>query len=280
MKRWLRRWLIPRCCRLRASDGNPRSPGDHLKPLRDMPQLERAAKCALPIIFTSLDHPEYPGTQGTCTALRFGDETVFVTAAHVVGRNNERTAIEVALGFRGEPVRCRIGKVLKPRAAEEQFEAASDLAIMIPASPPAFVEGDSAPYELVRVANVDAAPLGSDFAVFGYPRASERNVIDYAARTLTFGLHLAIGSYDGRSPFKGHHMLDVSTAEIGGPAGFSGGPVFRLLGGAERETTTPSFAGIVTMGGPNRIHFIDVAFLSGFLLKEVFRRPPSADERE
>jgi len=244
-----------------------------MKPsIRDMPGVERAAKCALPIIFTSLDHPEYPGIRGTCTALRFGEASVFVTAAHVLAHNDDRTTVEVALGFRGEPLRCRIGKVLKPRPAKEQFEAVCDFAVMLPASPPAFVEGDSAPYELVRVAKMDAAPNESVFGVFGYPRASsDRNVIDYSARTLTFGLHVAIGTYDGPSTLNGHHMLDLSTEEIGGPSGFSGGPVFRLR--FESETWIPTFAGIVTTGGPTRIHFIDNAFLGGFLLKEVFRRP-------
>jgi hypothetical protein len=250
-------------------------PADHLQPLRDMPLLQQAVSCALPIIFTSLDHPEYPGMRGTCTALRFSNETVFVTAAHVIGRDNERTAVEVALGFQGDPVRCRIGRILKPRPSEEQFEAASDLAIMIPVSTPAFVEGNSAPHELNRVANLEAAPRGSVFCVCGYPVASEHNVIDYASRTITVGLHVAFGTYAAPSQFKGHHMLDVSTAEFGGPNGLSGGPVFRLLRD-EDGTWSPSFAGIVTMGGPNRIHFIDVTFLGGFLLKEVFRSHPAS----
>jgi len=37
---------------------------------------------------------------------------------------------------------------------------------------------------------------------------------------------------------------------------------------------TPAFAGIVTMGGPKRIQFIDIAFLGKFLLNEVFRGTP------
>jgi hypothetical protein len=125
------------------------------------------------------------------------------------------------------------------------------------------------------VTNLEVASRGRLFCACGYPQASERNVIDYAARTITVGLHIAIGTYDAPSPsaFTGHHMLDVSTEEFGGPNGLSGGPVFRLFVDETSGMCIPSFAGIVTMGGPNRIHFIDVAFLSGFLLKEVFRRP-------
>lgn len=47
----------------------------------DNPELIQAAKCALPLIFTLLEHPESPSTRGTCTALRAGDLTFFVLAA-------------------------------------------------------------------------------------------------------------------------------------------------------------------------------------------------------
>ena len=77
-------------------------PMEHVQlTIQDMPEVERAAKCALPIIFTSLDHPEYPGVHGTCTALRFGADSIFVTAAHVVANSDDRTMVEVALGFDG-----------------------------------------------------------------------------------------------------------------------------------------------------------------------------------
>lgn len=243
-----------------------------------MPSLQRAASCALPIIFTCVDHPQYPGMHGTCTALRFSNETVFVTAAHVIGRDTERTSVDVALGFQGEPVRCRIGKILKPRPAEERFEAASDFAVMIPLEAPAFVAGASAPLDLNGIANLAAAPRGSVFCVCGYPKASEGNVIDYGARTVTVAPHVAFCTYDGpaESAFDGQHMLDISTADFGGPNGLSGGPVFRLRRNEESETWAPSFAGIVTNGGPRRIRFIDVALLSGFLLKEIFRSEPAS----
>ncbi len=156
--------------------------------------------------------------------------------------------------FRGDPLRARVREILKPHPTEEQHEAVCDFAVMFPVSPPAFVAGDSDAYDLARVAKMDAAPRKSLFGVFGYPRSYEdRNIVDYAAGTVTFGLHLAIGTHEGPSSIKGHHTLDVSTAEIGGPNGFSGGPVFRLLFDKASGAWTPAFAGIVTMGGPKRI---------------------------
>ncbi len=241
---------------------------------RRIPELVKAARCALPIIFTSGDHPEFPGLRGSCTALRSGNATVFVTAAHVVANNDKRTVVEVGLGFRGEPLRSRIREMLKPRPAEEQYDAVCDFAVMLPAGAPAFVDGDSEAYNLARVAKMEAAQYKNLFAVCGYPSSyADRNVIDYEARSVTFGLHVAIGTYEAPSSMKGHHVLEVSTAEIGGPNGFSGGPVFRLLFDRVAGTWTPVLAGIVTMGGPGRIHFIDIAVLGTFLQREVFRTP-------
>jgi hypothetical protein len=243
--------------------------------LRDNPDLERATRCALPIIFTSLDHPEYPGIQGTCTALRDAGDAIFVAAAHVVARCDSRTIVEIGLGFRGEPLRARIRQMLKPRPTGERYDAVCDFAVMFPDNSPAFVAGESDAYDLARVAGLDAVPRGSLFGVCGYPSSySDRNVIDYDSRTVTFGRHLAIGSYEGPSTITGHHVLQISTAEIGGPNGFSGSPVFRLSAAQERGTWAPAFAGIVTLGGPRQLQFIDVEFLGTFLRNEVFRRSP------
>jgi hypothetical protein len=120
---------------------------------------------------------------------------------------------------------------------------------------------------------MEAAPFQAVFAVAGYPSAYlDRNHFDYESHRITFGLHVAIGTYAGPSTFAGHHVLDVSTAESGGPNGLSGGPVFRLLHEPATDTWTPAFAGIATMGSREKIQFIDIAFLGTFLRNEVFQR--------
>src|SRR5207237_8236074 len=108
-------------------------PMEHVQlTIQDMPEVERAAKCALPIIFTSLDHHEYPGVHGTCTALRFGADSIFVTAAHAVANSDHRTIGEVALGFRGDPPRAPVRGIVQRRATEAQPEAAGDVAGRVP----------------------------------------------------------------------------------------------------------------------------------------------------
>lgn len=238
--------------------------------IRDMPEVDRAARCALPIIFTSLDHPEYPGIQGTCTALRYRDQVVFVTAAHVVDGSDDRTVVEVGLSFKGEPLRSRMREILKPHPTTDEFEGICDFAVMLPVSVPSFVSGESEAYDLARVARMDAAPPDSVFGMCGYPLGyKDRNVVDYEERRATFGLHLAVGAYAGPSSMLGHHTLKVSTGEIGGPNGFSGSPVFRLLRDQTTGSWSPAFAGIVALGGPELVHFIDIAYLATFLRNEV-----------
>jgi hypothetical protein len=63
----------------------------------------------------------------------------------------------------------------------------------------------------------------------------------------------------------GLHTLAVSTAGTWGPNGFSGGPAFRLLRDGDTGPWTPAFAGIVTNGGLERVHFIDAAYVLGCL---------------
>jgi hypothetical protein len=217
-----------------------------------------AAECALPVMFVRSECPDAPGVMGTCTALLFRNEYVFVTAAHVVARNDSETAVYIAMGFSESEVRCQIAQALKPRAAAPEIP--DDLAVMRPTELPAFVGGESRAQSIPPYARVNQAPRGAAFAVVGYPLdAPDRNIVDYDARTLRFGKQVAVGKYDGPSTIKGLHTLKVSTAETWGPNGFSGGPAFRLLDDADTGILIPVFAGIVTNGGPDRIHFIDAA---------------------
>ena len=196
-----------------------------------------------------------------------------MTAAHVVTSSDSRTAVEVALGLSGEPLRSRIRDIWKPRPAAEQYEGVCDIAVLLPGSPPAFVTGDSEAYDLARVADMEAASPGSIFAICGYPSGyTDRNIVDYESRTMTFGPIFAFGTYSGPSTITGHHVLAISTGSIGGPNGFSGSPAFRLLRDEASGGWSPAFAGIVTLGGTHQIQFIDIAYLGTFLRDEVFRR--------
>ena len=230
----------------------------------DMPDVDRAIHCALPIIFASEESPAFPGIKGTCTALRYRNECVFVTAAHVVQGNDCNTAIYVPLGFSASEARCQIKQILTPRAADPN--APTDLAMMRASAAPDFVGGESSAFPVPPFARMDLVPPKALFAVSGYPLdCADRNCVDYDARTILFGKQMALGTYDSRSPMNGLHMLRLSTADTGGPNGFSGGPVFRLLHDQETRTWTPAFAGIVTNGGPECVHFIDAEYVVAFL---------------
>lgn len=235
----------------------------------DLPHVLRQLECALPVMFASAISPDAPGISGTCTALRFRNEFFFVTAAHVVERNDWQTSVYVPLGFSASETRVRIGRGWKPRAAAPHVP--EDLAAMRPATPPAFVDGESSAHVVPPIANMDRVSQGARFVVAGYPlNAVDRNYVDYAARVLKFGKQVAFGTYDGSSPMAGLHTLKLSTAETGGPNGFSGGPAFRMLHDPITSAWTLAFAGIVTNGGPECVHFID----SKYVLASLCAAPP------
>jgi hypothetical protein len=189
---------------------------------------------------------------------------VFVTAAHVVEGNDWQTTIYVPLGFSGSEVWSRIGQLQNPRAADPA--APVDLSIMRPVEGPAFVDGESDAHVVPPFARMDRVPQGAMFAVAGYPlNPVDRNCVDYDARAIQFGKQVVIGTYDAPSRMKGLHTLNLSTADTGGPNGFSGGPAFRLLHDPETGMWTPAFAGIVTNGGPECVHFIDATYVMASL---------------
>jgi hypothetical protein len=233
-----------------------------------MTEVLRQRQCALPVMFASETCPDAPGVLGTCTALQFRSQCVFVTAAHVVEKNDWQTAIYVPLGFSSSETRVRIEQMMKPRAADP--EAPVDLAVMRPATLPEFVDGESSARAVPPFAAMERIPQNAMFAIAGYPlNAAERNYVDYEARILKFGKQVAIGTYDGASTMPGLHRLKLSTAETGGPKGLSGGPAFRMLHDAVSGAWTPAFAGIVTNGGPECVHFIDAKYVVAFLSMSV-----------
>ncbi len=233
---------------------------------RDMTYVSQAATCALPVMFVSKETPGFPGVDGTCTALRYRNEIVFVTAAHVIERSDQHTAIYVPLAFSGSELRCQIGRVLKPRAAEEHRDAPVDLAVMFPIAGPGFADGDSSACGVPPYADMERVARDRPFAIAGFPLdAPDRNTVDYDGGLVRFGKQVAFGTYETPSCMTGLHTLTVSTAGTWGPNGFSGGPAFRLLRGGGTGPWKPAFAGIVTNGGPETVHFIDAAFVIGCL---------------
>ena len=216
-------------------------------------------------MFASSDFPTVPGLRGTCIAVAHKGEVAFVTAEHVTRGVEPGTRIAVPLGFGESQSIVEIAEVLTVSPSGPEYEDACDVAVLKPSSTPAFVEDESLAVDLAIGANMATAETGKSlFAICGYPRNHPNgNMIDYERRAADFVLFHAIGAYAGPSPLPGCHQLDVSTAQVGGPDGFSGGPAFRIwLSG---EAWQGILAGLVIRGGVNRVHFIENSSLLGIV---------------
>src|SRR4051812_13759536 len=108
--------------------------------IKEMPEVDALSKCSLPIVFTSRDAVDFPGIKGTCFAVRVNGRDLFVTARHVVPPEQiSENTIDVVTGFGKQRATARIAQVLYPEPAHPDFEAALDLALMLPAGTPTYV---------------------------------------------------------------------------------------------------------------------------------------------
>lgn len=70
--------------------------------VRDIPALDQALFCALPILFRHVEHPDLPGTLwGTATAVSFKGRTLFLTTRHQTNSVDEGSQLLVVTGFGG-----------------------------------------------------------------------------------------------------------------------------------------------------------------------------------
>ncbi|SRR5229473_5563510 len=233
--------------------------------VRDMPLVDLACKCALPIVLSAIETPDYPSLLGTCFAIQAHENVLFVTAGHVVRDvSPETTRISIPLGPGRDWPSAEIAKLVRP-VANEGFESALDLAIMVPTGVVAPSSGDFVPCSIERVANMAAVPTTAMFVVAGYPGGHPAGKgVDYDQRGIHVTRFISIGTYVGKSDLRGCHRLKLSTVIAGGPAGLSGSPVFRALHN-EDGSWTPALAGLVITGNNEDLHFLDVAYLQTVL---------------
>jgi hypothetical protein len=224
------------------------------KTAKDIPALDQALSCSLPMIFRDAEHPDYPGISGTASAVSYRQQTVFLTARHLMKSVDENVAISVPTGFGGLSTACDIDSVDYRRPDDPDFDDVSDVAILHPRDPPQFRAGSSCAYDLEGlVVNFPIAP-GTLLAVRGYPRDDPRNFVDCESGKFNFLGHAVLGRY--RGPFGevvGCHSMDADTREVGGSQGFSGGPVFGVI--PVDGAWSFGFAGIVLRGNDSVLHF-------------------------
>ena len=246
---------------------------------QDLPALDRALKCALPIISIDPEFPDVPGLIGTCCAFRVRGSIVFVTAAHTLKRLNfAETRLEVPVQFgEGRSEVARIGQVLTPEPSAQVHEDVCDFSVMLPVQElrvPSSVEFHAV--DLAEIPEADRAPKGSDLAFAGYPLGNDGNTVEYGSSPVRVHAHLfhGFGRYAARPSWgEGLHTMRVDTSAVGGSNGLSGGPVFLLSGQGV------TMAGVMVRGNAGIVHFIDVGFIVEFFRRESLKIEWSGDAR-
>jgi hypothetical protein len=257
-------------------------PGMQLS-LEDLPSVDRALNCSLPVYMFSPDYPEYPGNSGTCFAVRYGGRVVLVTARHVI-QGNPPHCIAAPLGFDREvSFKRRHGlfipsQILYPAPADADDSDLDrfDLAVLLPATEPEFGP-EVVALEIETIARMSKVPKKCLFAVAGYPRTDVAMSVDYENRQLQRNRYATPGTYIGPlSSSQGCHTIEVDCSDIGGADGLSGSPVLRMAFDAHHNVSH-GLAGIVIRGGDTRLHFIDVKYVLS-ALREVLGPPGASAE--
>jgi hypothetical protein len=248
--------------------------------VRDIPVVDRMLECALPIVFTDPDYPDYPGIQGTCFAVRYRGRVGFLTAGHVVGgaeRAVAQSVVQVPLSFNERPSAAGIAHVITRRTNVPDLEDVCDIALLVPQGEVAFVAGESAPIEIDRVADMRVARPRSLLAVRGYPnRHPTKNRVDYDLRAIDLMAHSNLGTYVGPAQgMPGCHTMNLDSRSVGGANGLSGGPVVKAIIDTETRAWDAALAGLVIRGNEALIHFVDVAWLLPFLEANYAHLPPA-----
>src|SRR5262245_2351564 len=90
--------------------GRKRTPMMLPKTVQDIPALDEALLCSLPMLLRHAETPEYPGICGTASAVSYKQQTIFLTARHVT-KVDENVAISVPTRFGQASMACEIESV-------------------------------------------------------------------------------------------------------------------------------------------------------------------------
>jgi|GEM_PF-1874715 len=224
-----------------------------------MPAVESALECAVPVMF---EHADFPGIGGTCFAVRYAGRVVFLTASHCV-KEAQPKDLGIPISFNRRMETWPISQIGRPAILTgSEYGTGLDVAILVPAIEPSFEIGQASPLDLKIFANMDNVPPSALFAVRGYLTGEG---IDYASGEIKRDSLALLATYDGwLDGFPGCHTLRLATPQFGGVDGLSGSPVMRITRAAD-GSWSPGLAGMVVMGGPSKIHIVDVRTLIGVL---------------
>jgi hypothetical protein len=235
--------------------------------VRDLPTVNRALRCAMPVLLWDERHPEYPGAKGTAFAFRYKGVVALMSAEHVVRDAPERgicipTFTTSALTFEtGEGLLKAAGVAWLPVMDQDDTDQ-FDLALLpLKEKSPRGVY----PLELSRIANLRTATAETLFAMAGYARSDQMLQFDYEGGALNWNPSFHLGTYAGAAPDRKHcHLINLNTEWIGGPDGLSGSPVLRV--DFARGRVRCALAGVAVRANLKQLLFVDVRRVVGLVL--------------
>jgi hypothetical protein len=250
-----------------------------------------ALRCVAPLL-TKVNEPDWPpeatlGIKASCCAMKMGDVLLTLTADHALrekhnGVETLMTEDHVVILHSAEGVRRDL-KVHTIARAESETDP--DIAAVFLARGSSFDNDTIVPFDNVETVGLlkPHAEPGDVFIALGYP--SQLAGIHYSdddeqPHNVSFQAQRLAGHYVGPSAI-GNGMHEVRFADpcqVIDPRGMSGGGIFRVMIGEDDTGPTfeTAFAGIITNGSAERMHFVELgevfARMTAFVRK--FSPPP------
>jgi hypothetical protein len=256
-----------------------------------LPEVDRALKCARPVLHVVPGLEQYPGIEASCFLVRYKGRLIAVTAWHVVKDMALPRAVAIPRRLGGPIEYINFALAVGPknvRTTDRKTGTDEEDVALFLAEDDLDVGGDAIDLDSTELADIDkCCPGESILATHGYPKDGQK--IEYpeedgqVGNTKTLATIMP-GIYEGKLHGRVHTMAcdlsEYSDNEWRRPAGVSGSPV--VLCAPEGDpfdggSWKAGLVGMVVRGGSTRLHFIDTLTVLAHVRK--FERMIAEEER-
>lgn len=231
-----------------------------------MPRVNEFFHCALPILHLDDENGAWHGVGGTAFFVRYRGRVFAVTAGHCV-RDASGSSLAVATVTEAGPLKwIRTPEILRTPTLDPSspYTEETDVAILVPEREPEPEEVRILDLEDNYLVDLRKWEVGGVVAASGFPRTGAMRYGEDGGGVYASVHYFAIGQYGGTHTSLSACHIMLTRVPPEGPDGMSGSPVAccRI---EDDGTWTPGFAGMVLMGGLDRLHFLDGVRLLGYV---------------